>query len=174
MDRRQQIIDTAAVLFADRGFHGVSVHDIGAACGISGPAIYKHFRGKDELLTHTLTGISEHLLAGGRARAGDVSALVTFHVDFALTHPERIVVQEREWAHLDDEGRTAVRRLQVEYIDVWVDALRATRDDLDRPTARAAVQATFGLLNSTPHSARLRAEVMRSLLSRMALAALEA
>ena len=46
IDRRQQIIDTAAELFAERGFHGVSVNDIGAACGISGPALYKHFPSK--------------------------------------------------------------------------------------------------------------------------------
>ena len=36
--RREQILDTAATLFAQRGFHGVSVADLGAACGITGPA----------------------------------------------------------------------------------------------------------------------------------------
>ena len=41
--RREQILDTAARLFAERGFHGVSVVELGAACGISGPALYKHF-----------------------------------------------------------------------------------------------------------------------------------
>ena len=38
MSRRDQILATAAELFATRGFHGVSVADLGAACGISGPA----------------------------------------------------------------------------------------------------------------------------------------
>ncbi|MBS9746049.1 helix-turn-helix transcriptional regulator, partial [Pseudomonas aeruginosa] len=44
--RRDQILATAAELFAARGFHGVSVADLGAACGISGPALYKHFPSK--------------------------------------------------------------------------------------------------------------------------------
>ncbi|MDN5893685.1 MAG: TetR/AcrR family transcriptional regulator [Nocardioides sp.] len=39
MDRRAQIIETAAELFAERGFHGVSVGELGAACGMSGPGL---------------------------------------------------------------------------------------------------------------------------------------
>ena len=173
--RRQQILDTAAELFAERGFHGVSVHDIGAACGISGPALYKHFRGKDELLAASLTDISETLLKEGSARVAAaespddaLDALVDWHVDFALGHPALIVVQDREWTNLDAAARRDVRALQLSYIDLWVDTLRALRPALDHSTARAAVQATFGLLNSTPHSARINPTQMRALLTEMA------
>ncbi|MRJ75603.1 TetR family transcriptional regulator [Aeromicrobium sp. SMF47] len=177
--RREQILDTAATLFAERGFHGVSMHDIGGACGISGPALYKHFAGKDDILTQALTSISEQLLAEGRARsrgAADASealdALIAWHIDFALSHPALIVIQEREWANLGVEGRREVRALQLAYIDIWVDVVRRLRDDLDAAEARAAVQATFGLLNSTPHSARIGPEVMRTRLAAMARASL--
>ena len=177
--RRQQILDTAAALFADRGFHGVSVHDIGSACGISGPALYKHFAGKDDVLTQSLIDISERLLAEGRSRsesaadAGDaLDALIAWHIDFALGHPALIVVQEREWTNLDATGRKQVRALQLPYIDIWVGVVRRLRDDLDPAEARAAVQATFGLLNSTPHSARISESAMRARLARMARAAL--
>ena len=177
--RRQQILDTAATLFAERGFHGVSVHDIGGACGISGPALYKHFAGKDDILTQSLTAISEELLAEGRARsqaapdAGQaLEALIAWHIDFALGHPALIVIQEREWTNLDATGRKEVRSLQLAYIDVWVDVVRRLRDDLDGAEARAVVQATFGLLNSTPHSARISESAMRTRLARMARAAL--
>lgn len=177
--RRQQILDTAAGLFAERGFHGVSVHDIGAACGISGPALYKHFRGKDELLAASLTDISETLLEEGQARARAaaspheaLTALIDWHVEFALDHPAFIIVQDREWANLDGDGRRDVRALQLRYVDVWVDTVRMLRPELDRPTARAAVQATFGLLNSTPHSARIKPAKMRELLVSMAHRAL--
>ena len=54
-----QILATAAELFAARGFHGVSVADLGAACGISGPALYKHFPSKDAMLAEMLVSISE-------------------------------------------------------------------------------------------------------------------
>ncbi|MCW2788415.1 MAG: TetR family transcriptional regulator [Aeromicrobium sp.] len=177
--RREQILDTAATLFAERGFHGVSVHDIGGACGLSGPALYKHFAGKDDVLAQSLTSISERLLAEGRARAEvaagpdeALAALIDWHIEFALGHPALIVIQEREWANLAADGRREVRTLQLAYIDIWVDTLRQLRGDLDATEARAAAQATFGLLNSTPHSARISEAQMRSRLSRMARAAL--
>lgn len=177
--RRTQILDTAAELFAARGFHGVSVHDIGAACGISGPAIYKHFAGKDAILAESLTSISERHVAEARARTGEhpdpdpaLDALIAWHIDFALEHRALIVIQEREWGNLPAADREAVRRLQLEYIDAWVEVVRRLRDDLGPAEARAAVQATFGLLNSTPHSARISADSMRALLAPMARAAL--
>jgi hypothetical protein len=46
------------------------------------------------------------------------------------------------------------------------------RPEWDRRTARAAAHATFGLLNSTPHSARLSQSAMGGLLEDLALAAL--
>ena len=48
--RRTQILAVAAELFAERGFHGVSVGELGAACGISGPALYRHFPSTDAML----------------------------------------------------------------------------------------------------------------------------
>ena len=62
MARRDEILSTAAELFAARGFHGVSVADIGAACGVSGPALYKHFASKDAVLAAMLVDISQRLL----------------------------------------------------------------------------------------------------------------
>ena len=89
--RREQILSTAAELFAARGFHGVSVVDLGHACGISGPALYRHFASKDAMLAEMLIAISEELLSVGRARVRDAAdprealhALVDWHVDFAL------------------------------------------------------------------------------------------
>ncbi|MDQ3628755.1 MAG: TetR/AcrR family transcriptional regulator [Actinomycetota bacterium] len=177
--RRAQILDTAATLFAERGFHGVSVHDIGAACGITGPALYRHFAGKDAMLADVLVEISEQLLAEGRRRAAAAEdpaktllALVRWHIEFALEHPALIVVQEREWTNLQPRARDAVRSLQLAYIDEWVAAVRALRPGLDQASARAVAQAVFGLLNSTPHSARIDRDQMGRLLEQMAIGAL--
>ena len=68
INRHSQILDVAARLFAGRGFHGVSVGDIGKAVGVSGPALYKHFDSKDAVLAEMLVAISERLLEVGRRR----------------------------------------------------------------------------------------------------------
>ncbi|MGI5186831.1 TetR family transcriptional regulator [Promicromonospora sp. CA-289599] len=196
--RRQQILSTAADLFAARGFHGVSMGDIGAAVGVSGPALYKHFAGKEDILGQCLLHASDQLLAGARELLSDggarsavgqpavagaqpveaagaeaaLEALIARHADFALDNPALIVVQEREWAALGAESQAQVRKRQLAYVDVWCDALGPLRPDLSAPQARAAVQAAFGLLNSTPHSARIGRPAMHALLTSMARSAL--
>jgi AcrR family transcriptional regulator len=177
--RRQQLVDTAAELFAARGFHGVSVADLGAAVGISGPALYKHFPSKEALLAEMLVSISERLLAEGQARvaaasspAGALASLVDWHVDFALQHRALIVVQDRDWSSLPADSREQVRSLQRSYVDVWAAQLRLLTPGLDVAAARAMAHAAFGLINSTPHSGRLPDEEMREVLTRMALRAL--
>lgn len=179
--RRDQILDRAAGLFAARGFHGVSVHDVGAACGISGPALYRHFASKDAMLGEMLVGISERLLAEARSRlrgAADpkqaLDALLEWHVDFALNHRPLIVVQDRDWDALPADARARVRRLQRAYIDLWVEQLGQVEPRLDRDEAAARVRAVFGLLNSTPRSGRLPDAQLRPLLTSMGWAALRA
>ena len=132
--RRQQILDIAADLFAARGFHGVSVAELGAACGISGPALYKHFESKDSMLAEMLVSISETLLSEGRSRVASaqgpreaLEALVEWHIEFAIDHRALIVVQDRDWSSLPDEARERVRALQRAYVDVWATQVRALR-----------------------------------------------
>lgn len=177
--RRDQILGTAATLFARRGFHGVSVAEIGAACGVSGPALYKHFASKDQVLADMLVSISERLLDVGRERvaastgpADAVRRLVGWHVDFALQHQALIIVQDRDWSSLADDARDRVRTLQRDYVDLWADQLRAIDTGLSPDAARARAHATFGLINSTPHSGLLPEPDMRDLLGEMAVRAL--
>jgi AcrR family transcriptional regulator len=179
LPRREQILAIAAELFAARGFHGVSVSDIGSACGISGPALYKHFASKDAVLAEMLVSISERLLSVGRARSdaapdarAALRALVDWHVDFALRDRALIVVQDRDWESLPDDARERVRALQRQYVDIWADRLREVHDGLPVDTARAMAHAAFGLVNSTPHSGLLPDARMRELLTTMAVAAL--
>ncbi len=177
--RRDQILAAAAELFARHGFHGVGIDEIGAAVGISGPALYRHFRSKDAMLGEMLTSISDILLAGGlerRDRTEDpaklLGELVAFHVDFALDNPALITVQERNLGNLTEPDRRRVRAQQRRYVEVWVQAIRDTAPPLDEPAARAAAHAVFGLINSTPHSRYLGRDAMATMLRDMALGAL--
>ncbi|EWC61473.1 Transcriptional regulator, TetR family [Actinokineospora spheciospongiae] len=177
--RREQILAAAAELFARHGFHGVGIDDIGSAVGISGPALYRHFRSKDAMLGEMLTSISEVLLTGGQARVSSVAdpdvtlgELVRFHVDFALDNPALITVQERNLGNLTDPDRRKVRALQRRYVETWVEVIVAAVPEVAEPTARAAAHAVFGLINSTPHSRHLDRDQMADLLTGMALSAL--
>lgn len=183
-DRRAALLESAATLFAERGFNGVSIEDLGAAVGVSGPAVYRHFSSKQAVLSALLIGVSERLLAGGQAveqAAADAGtalrSLIGFHIDFALGEPDTIRVQDRDLDSLDDAARRQVRRLQRRYVEVWMGVLGTLHPALADDELRVRVQATFGLLNSTPHTARVGAlqvapGVVRPVLERMAWAAL--
>lgn len=179
-DRRAVLLGEAARLFAQRGFDRVSIEDLGAAAGVSGPAVYRHFPGKQAVLGALLVGVSENLCTGGSdvvARVADpgeaLIALVAFHVDFALANPDVIRVQDRDLDSLADEDRGRVRTLQRDYIDAWVGVLARVLPTVQLPELRIRARATFGLINSTPHSARTSARpAVRVLLERMAHAAL--
>ena len=177
--RRQQILDIAAELFAARGFHGVSVAELGSACGISGPALYKHFESKDSMLAEMLVSISETLLSEGRSRVAGadgpreaLEALVEWHIEFALEHRALIVVQDRDWSSLPDEARERVRSLQRSYVDIWATQIRRHDPSLSPEASRTRAHVLFGLLNSTPHSGRLPDTQMHDVLREMALGAL--
>ncbi|MDX6266307.1 MAG: hypothetical protein QOD70_1047, partial [Frankiales bacterium] len=105
--RQEQLLREAARMFAEFGYHGVSTEDLGAAVGISGPAVYRHFASKDALLADLLVGISEELLqngrvevAGARDPAEALERLVDKHLEFSLTEPDLIRVQDRDLASL--------------------------------------------------------------------------
>ncbi|WP_199549848.1 TetR/AcrR family transcriptional regulator [Streptomyces sp. N35] len=181
--RREQILKEAARLFAERGFHGVGVDEIGAAVGISGPGLYRHFAGKDAMLAELLVGISEQLLTGGKRRVAEVEgtpaelldSLIEGHIDFALDDRPLITLHDRELDRLRDSDRKLVRQLQRQYVELWVDVVRKVYPSLSEADARASVHAVFGLLNSTPHLSRPGAlpgrAAMAGLLHRMALGA---
>ncbi|MCZ4301105.1 TetR/AcrR family transcriptional regulator [Microbacterium oxydans] len=187
-ERSDAILHAAARLFAARGYSGVSLEDIGAAVGVSGPAVYRHFAGKQALLGAVLVKVSEDLIRGGQRVAEEaptaderMRALIRFHVDFALGNAEVIQVQDRDLAYLSDSDRADVRRLQRSYIELWMSALSplhaAAEGGVDQDELRLRVQACFGLINSTPHSTRAAARqrsATATVLVAMAEAALRA
>ncbi|MFT4282484.1 TetR/AcrR family transcriptional regulator [Microbacterium sp.] len=179
-DRHRSLVRAAARLFAERGYAGVTLEDLGAQVGISGPALYRHFRNKQALLAEILLGVSERLLAGGRAARDEhppaaeaLPALVDFHVAFALADADVIRIQDHDLDQLPAETRARVRDLQRQYLDIWVDVLHALRPERTAPENRTRALAAIGLINSTPHSARVGTrESAHGILREMALAAL--
>jgi AcrR family transcriptional regulator len=179
--RREEILQIAMGLFAARGYHGVSMDDIGAAAGVTGPALYHHFAGKEAMLIAALMPVSEGLMTGGRSRVAAhpddsraaLESLVDFHVDFALANPAVIALHLHELDRLPEEPRRQIRRLQRIYVEEWVAVLTALRPELAAAEARVLAHAAFGLMNSTPF---LGGEVDRgrraTLLRAAALAAL--
>lgn len=180
-ERREEILGAASKLMAKHGFRGVRLDDIGQAVGVSGPAMYRHFASKEDLLVEMLTDISERLLAAAESvvaadsdAQAQIDGLIAVHVDFVITEPDLISVQYRDLEVLPEAGRRKVRSLQRQYLDIWTKALRAGYPSFDDTSARIRVSGGIGLLNSSPRFPRAPREYLRHLLTAMVRASLTA
>lgn len=110
---RRRLYLTALELFAERGFHAISVRDIADALGQRPGALYAHVTSKDQLLYELIRiGLSEHrdrlraaLLDAGSDPAAQLRALVRAHVLVHLAYPDLARVVNRDIRSLDDARR---------------------------------------------------------------------
>jgi AcrR family transcriptional regulator len=175
--RRQQLLTAASRLFAERGFRAVSIEDLASEAGVSGPALYRHFDSKEAILADLLIDVSEQLLREGTQRAANamspsdaLRSLIAFHTDFALRDRDLIRIQDHDFANLATGDAKTVSRLQRGYLEVWITVLMELDTADAESVIRTKIQAVFGLLNSTPHSALHRdTETTRAVLEEMAI-----
>jgi AcrR family transcriptional regulator len=178
-DRSEQILRTAMHLFHERGFDGVGVDLIGEKAGVSGPAIYRYFSGKDEILMTLLDEAIDRVLMSTGGQFGDpreeLEHLVRGHVQRALEERELMSVWTRERHSIPKAYRSRLRARIKRYIDHWVDCLHACYPNQSREVLNAAVHATHGLIDSTsmwPEKS-LRTAGLADVLTGMALQSLE-
>ena len=166
-------------LFHERGFDGVGVDLIGEKAGVSGPAIYRYFSGKDEILMTLLDEAIDRVLMSTGGQFNDPRAelehLVRGHVQRALEERELMSVWTRERNSISKAYRSRLSARIKRYIDRWVDCLHACYPNLSPDVLNAAVHATHGLIDSTsmwPEKS-LRTAGLADILTGMALQSLE-
>ncbi|QTJ70711.1 TetR/AcrR family transcriptional regulator (plasmid) [Rhodococcus sp. ZPP] len=178
--RDQQILDAAERLFFERSFDGVSVDEIGREAGVTGSAIYTHFRAKDEILASLFTRAVEALLR----RLGDpdpdpaveLEKLLKAFVDLTTRHERLAGIWVREQRSLAEAYRRDHDRRQRYITQRWVDCLtrlypRASGDEI--VTATRGLQLLLLSEALRPPTGR-RARDAEELLLRMARASLGA
>ena len=178
-ERSEKILRTAMHLFHERGFGGVGVDLIGERAGVSGPAIYRYFSSKDEILVTLLDEAIDRVLMSTGGQFDDpreeLEHLVRGHVQRALDERELMSVWTRERNSIPASYRSRLRARINRYIDRWVGCLQACYPDQPRDVLTAAVHATHGLIDSTamwpPQS--LRVDGLSDIVTGMALEGLE-
>ena len=178
--RTEEIIDAATRLFSERGFTETGIDDIGAAIGVTGPAVYRYFASKEEVLVAVLDRAVQHAEGvAATARAGASSpqdalwrivdgAVAVCIADRALT-----ALYWNEARNLPAPQRRRVERAQREMIDDFAEILRDARPELTPSEARMAVVAAASLMLSVAvRPTSLDDATLQELLSRMAHAAL--
>ncbi|MDR7254240.1 AcrR family transcriptional regulator [Nocardioides sp. BE266] len=150
--RDRQILDAAGHAFHERGFHGVGMDELGQRAGLSGPSLYRHFSGKDEILATLLNGAMDELTAATRPAPGEarpeLEQAVDHHVRFALEQAHLITLYQREVRNLVEPWASMFARRMGDYTRAWEELLAARRPDDSPETVAATTQACLGLVFS--------------------------
>lgn len=175
MTRDRQILDAAARLFYERGYDAVGVDEIGERAGVTGPAIYRHFTGKEEILATLFDEAMDRLLVHSGGAHEDprdqLEHLIRAHARFALEQRELLSVYAREDRSLAEPWRRRLHRRERQYADRWIEVLARCYPNADGDELRTAAYAAIGLLLSVAHWPRavLRTARLDDLLARIVL-----
>jgi len=178
--RTEEIIDAATRLFSERGFVETGIDDIGAAIGVTGPAVYRYFASKEDLLVAVLDRAVQHAAGLADAARSDASSpddalrrVVDGAVAVCIADRALTALYWNEARNLPTPQRLRVERAQREMIEDFADMLRAVRPELTPSEARMAVYAASSLMRSVANRATsLDEATLQEMLSSMAHAAL--
>ncbi|MEP6561751.1 MAG: DUF2087 domain-containing protein [Nakamurella sp.] len=156
--RREAILSAAAQLFADRGYAAVGMDDIGAAAGVTGPAIYRHFGAKASVLTAVFDRVIDAVAIDPDVEdlpadddqdpATELRHLVQAYAIAVSGRRRLMAVFIREVHHLPPEdGEQLVERQRV-LVGRWRTLLAQVQPDWDAERVRTAVHGAFGMLNA--------------------------
>ncbi|AUM16598.1 TetR/AcrR family transcriptional regulator [Rhodococcus ruber] len=152
MNRSRNILDIAAELFYKKGFHGTSVDELGARAGLTGPAIYRHFSGKDEILATLFDEAMDELIRAAEPVDEDADCdferLVRHHVEFAIRHRHLVNVTQREDRSLVDPWRRKVNRRRKLYVGCWEAAVARCLPRATPAEVAVATQTCLGTIFS--------------------------
>jgi AcrR family transcriptional regulator len=125
---RQFIAETAARLFAERGYENVAVIDVARAAGVAEKTVYNYFPAKEHLLLDQDDDLRDRLVSAIRSRAGGVSpAAAITGVALGLVEGVASMPAEQVRGGLGYLAAVspAVRRLCLEMTDRHADAIAA-------------------------------------------------
>lgn len=170
--REREILAAATRLFHERGFHRVGVDEIGELAGMSGPGIYRHFAGKDEILAALFdTALDRLLLLCGELPddpAAALDQLVVGHAQFAVRDRALLSVYAREERSLAQPWRRQLHRREREHLARWLDVLGRRYPNRRPVEHETAAHAAIGLIHSVaswPRSAREGEDLERTLVA---------
>lgn len=150
--RRDQILAAAVELFHERGYHATGMDEIGAAAGITGPGVYRHFPNKEAILETLIRERGEAVVAevdrisaSGMQPNDALDALARRYVEGIVEQPSLAVVAMYERHTLSADTRSWIDRMERRNLETWVRVVRDVRTDLSEREARVVVHAALTL-----------------------------
>jgi AcrR family transcriptional regulator len=162
--RRREVIDSAAELFAERGYDGTSISELTAATGLAAGGLYHYIEAKDDLLIAICDELLEPLLSRAReivAAEGppieQLRELVEAWVAHVVAHRHHMLVFTQERQAIERQPRwRRVRSQRKAFEKILDEALARGEADGSMTFAdrRLSLLALLGMVNYTPQWVR--------------------
>jgi AcrR family transcriptional regulator len=154
--RQQQILKSAAALFASRGYSETLLEDIAEHCGIKRSSIYHYHSSKHALLHHLiawkiedLTHKVEQAIATAASPRDKLHALVQALVEDYVRSPHEVILLNTQTRHLEEAALASTAALQNRLIGHVRQLIQALRPGLQIPKQHhtAITMLLFGMVN---------------------------
>ncbi|MBW0106764.1 TetR/AcrR family transcriptional regulator [Pseudonocardia sp. KRD291] len=162
LDRRQEILSGAAEVFSEFGYHRARMSQIAGSSGITGPALYRHFPGKEALLAAVVdagTGIVDDLFEKAAAEGGDPADLLSRTLcglaRAAVEYRYFGIILQRDARHLPEPDRARTGARWTVLVEELGNRIRAVRTELAPADAEFLGRAMLAVAAS-PSTYRVR------------------
>ena len=157
-DRREQILQAAQKLFADKGFRGTNLNDVANQLGFRQQAVYHYFRSKEEILYELIDRAGQAIATSAQPTldadippAEKLAEVVRNHVRQLLTNIDIFRIQFSELFKLHGDRADGLRRDMSDYVHGIATVIEAGQKDgtfVDVPPMTQAL-LILGMCNGT-------------------------
>jgi AcrR family transcriptional regulator len=161
---REDVVAAAGRMFAEKGYHGTSMRDIGKAVGLLGSSLYSHIESKEDLLVEVVDEGARLFLDSAHRAVGSESGpltrlrlLIEGHVDVVLDHLDVVRTYLNEARMLDQGHRSRVVKARDDYEAIFRSVIRNGiedgdfRRDLDPKTSSIFILSILNALERWYH-----------------------
>ncbi|MEU7765104.1 TetR/AcrR family transcriptional regulator [Nocardia sp. NPDC049190] len=177
-DTRRRIVRAAIDLFAEKGFHGTGVAEIGERADVQRGALYYHIGSKEELLWQILRDYialmlveAEQIAEGADDPVTKLRTLIHSHVRLIIRHQREVTIQLRDVGALTGMRETELQDLRDRIQYCWQRVLDAGHaEGLLRTNDHVVTNGMLGMLNMVtfwyrPHGGHSPGEIAEILAS---------
>jgi AcrR family transcriptional regulator len=164
--RRSEVVDAAARVFAQQGFHATSMQNLTDATGLAAGGLYHYIGSKDQLLVAICDQLmapllerARELVAEGRAPEDELRGLVHAWVEHVERHRPHMLVFQQERHVLEHEPQWRAVRAGRKAFEQLLDGVLRRGEEAGAfrfADRRLALLALLGMVNHTPQWFRTR------------------
>ncbi|MBV6426599.1 MAG: HTH-type transcriptional repressor KstR2 [Haliscomenobacter sp.] len=129
--KRQHILETAAILFRDKGYSATSMRDLARAVGLQASSLYNHIESKEKLLQEIclanalkFLSMMEKVEAMDIPVAAKVEQLLRLHIRTAIQDVTSVTSFNDEWRHLGEPYLKDFKDMRRDYEQRFIHILR--------------------------------------------------